>query len=360
MRKIFKKACLIMGMCLLATSVMAAPAMAATYPCLFYGTAEVDGAPVAADTEVTAWVEGVQVGSTLTGVGALDPDQFTLQVELEGTAEVSFKIGELNAAETATWVQYGNVEVSLTASTGVTLVSIAVTQSAGGTIAPDTTVVDYGGSQAFTITADTGYHVADVLVDGVSVGAVATYTFENVTADGTITASFAIDTFTITVTQGANGTITPDTTVVDYDGSQEFTITADTGYHVADVLVDGVSIAPPPHEEVFCVRFDHVTYDRTIEATFASVGPVSITTTLLEGVNVVVYTGPTTSLPDALSNIGPDGSAVVQVIWARADWTEGVWLYYNAAIPWGTLTELENGRAYIIVVSEACTWEIPQ
>ena len=37
-------------------------------------------------------------------------------------------------------------------------------------------------SQAYTITPSTGYHVADVLVDSVSVGAVSTYTFSNVTA----------------------------------------------------------------------------------------------------------------------------------------------------------------------------------
>jgi len=43
----------------------------------------------------------------------------------------------------------------------------------------------------FAINANTGYHVADVLVDGSSVGAVTTYTFNNVTADHTISASFA-------------------------------------------------------------------------------------------------------------------------------------------------------------------------
>ena len=54
--------------------------------------------------------------------------------------------------------------------------------------------VNYGADQAFTITPDACYHVADVLVDGVSVGAVTSYTFTNVTANHTIAASFAIDT----------------------------------------------------------------------------------------------------------------------------------------------------------------------
>src|SRR5439155_296782 len=62
---------------------------------------------------------------------------------------------------------------------------------ANGSITPSSNVsVTYGANQTFTITPDTGYHVADVLVDGSSVGAVTTYTFINVTANHTIAASF--------------------------------------------------------------------------------------------------------------------------------------------------------------------------
>ena len=56
--------------------------------------------------------------------------------------------------------------------------------------------------------------MADVLVDGVSVGAVTSYTFTDVTADHTIEATFAINTYTITASAGANGTISPTGAVV--------------------------------------------------------------------------------------------------------------------------------------------------
>ena len=107
--------------------------------------------------------------------------------------------------------------------------------------------------------------MADVLVDGVSVGTVTTYDFTNVTADHTISASFAIDTFTITASSGANGSVTPagDTTV-NYGGSQSYAITPDLGYHVADVLVDGVSVGA-----VTTYDFTGVTADHTISASFA-------------------------------------------------------------------------------------------
>ena len=68
---------------------------------------------------------------------------------------------------------------------------------------------DFGSDRTITVTPATGYHVADVVVDGVSVGAVNGYTFTNVTADHTIAATFAIDTFTLTATAGAHGAIDP-------------------------------------------------------------------------------------------------------------------------------------------------------
>lgn len=53
-------------------------------------------------------------------------------------------------------------------------------------------VID-GDDQEFTITPDSGYHIANVLVDGVSVGTGSTYTFSAVADDHTILASFASD-----------------------------------------------------------------------------------------------------------------------------------------------------------------------
>ena len=135
-----------------------------------------------------------------------------------------------------------------------------------GSISPSGAVsVDYGADQAFTITPSTGYHVADVLVDGVSVGAVTSYTFEDVAANHTIAASFAINTLHHHRIAGANGTSAHLVqSSVDYGADQAFTITPNTGYHVADVLVDGVSVGA-----VTSYTFDDVAADHTIAASFA-------------------------------------------------------------------------------------------
>ena len=66
-----------------------------------------------------------------------------------------------------------------------------------------------GADQEFVITPDEGFHILDVLVDDVSIGAVTSHTFENVTADHTIAATFEINTYTIAATAGENGSIDP-------------------------------------------------------------------------------------------------------------------------------------------------------
>jgi len=74
--------------------------------------------------------------------------------------------------------------------------SINASAGSNGTISPSGVVtVDNGADQQFTITPDTGYHVADVKVDGSSVGPVTSYTFTNVAADHTIEVTFDADTY---------------------------------------------------------------------------------------------------------------------------------------------------------------------
>jgi subtilisin len=70
--------------------------------------------------------------------------------------------------------------------------TITATAGTGGKIEPSgEVVVNEGDSQTFTITADTGYKIDNVVVDGSSEGAVSTYTFENVSANHTINTTFA-------------------------------------------------------------------------------------------------------------------------------------------------------------------------
>ena len=72
--------------------------------------------------------------------------------------------------------------------------AIRASAGKGGSISPKGTVrVEKNDSKTYTITADKGYVIADVTVNGKSVGAVDSYTFKNVTSDQTIRATFALE-----------------------------------------------------------------------------------------------------------------------------------------------------------------------
>ncbi|MGB9794689.1 copper amine oxidase N-terminal domain-containing protein [Caldisericum exile] len=143
--------------------------------------------------------------------------------------------------------------------------NITVSVSQGGSVSPSGSVsVIPGNPQTFTITPNTGYKIKDVKVDGVSVGAVSSYTFENITKDHTIEAIFEPITFTITSSSSSGGTITPSSTItVNYGDSKTFNITPNPGYKIKDVLVDGKSVGA-----VSSYTFSNITSNHTIEVTF--------------------------------------------------------------------------------------------
>ena len=75
---------------------------------------------------------------------------------------------------------------------GYTYYTIKAAAGTGGSVTPSGNVsVRAGADQTFIITPDRGYAVANVKIDGRSIGAVIRYTFENVRSSHTIEVSFA-------------------------------------------------------------------------------------------------------------------------------------------------------------------------
>lgn len=71
--------------------------------------------------------------------------------------------------------------------------TITVTHNEGGTVDCDSTIeVENGSSKTITFTPNRGYKIKDVLIDGVSQGAITSYTFTNVTANHTIEVVFEL------------------------------------------------------------------------------------------------------------------------------------------------------------------------
>ena len=213
---------------------------------------------------------------------------------------------------------FENVSANHTIEASFSMLTYTINASAdaNGSISPSGDVnVNFGQNQTFTITPDTGYEIADVLIDGVSVGALSTYTFENVTANHTIAASFSMLTYTINASAGANGSISPSGNVnVNYGQNQTFTITPDTGYEIADVLIDGVSVGA-----LSTYTFENVTANHTIEASFSI---LMYTINASSGIGGSISPEGNISVPYGGSQqftFNPDENYVISSVWINGD-----------------------------------------
>ena len=173
----------------------------------------------------------------------------------------------------------------LTANFAINTNTITVSAQTGGSVSPKgAVVVNYGGSEIIDVTPSSGYHITGYSSDGnvscTPSGADSTCTVSNITSDKYFTADFAstpitpTSTFTITASADGPGTITPsgDISVTD-NGTQVFTIAANTGSNISKVLVDGEDQGP-----ISSYSFTNVIAAHTIEVVFTTPVPVSTTT----------------------------------------------------------------------------------
>jgi len=156
-------------------------------------------------------------------------------------------------------------KVFTVSQSGATNYTITASAGTGGTITPSGAVtVTHGSSQSFNITASSGYQILNVTVDGTSIGAVNSHTFNNVTAGHTINAAFSVKKYAINASAGTGGSISPSgSTLINHGANQTFTITPSAGNSIADVTVDGVS-----QGVTSSYAFNNVTTNHTISATF--------------------------------------------------------------------------------------------
>ncbi len=166
--------------------------------------------------------------------------------------------------------------------------TISVSAGANGSISPPgpTVTVNDGDTLTFTITPNGGYSVSDVLVDAVSQGGISSYTFNNITANHTISATFTNVVDTIFASKVGSGTISPTGTVLVAQGNNQiFTITPATGNHIDSVVADGVNLGA-----VAVDTFKNVVTNHTITAYF-SINVYTITASVSGGNGTISPSG---------------------------------------------------------------------
>ena len=142
------------------------------------GTAEGNPDTYTIETRTFTLTNPTKSGYTFTGwsgTGLTGENNLTVTIEKGSTGDRSY---------TAHWRYNGSGH-------SYSYYTIKATAGAGGSISPSGNVsVREGRDQTFTITPDKGYAVANVKIDGKSIGAVKSYTFENVSRTHTIEVIF--------------------------------------------------------------------------------------------------------------------------------------------------------------------------
>ena len=217
-------------------------------------------------------------GGTITPNGVSNVRKYTNQAYTikanEGYFIQSVKIDNVDNGKLETYT-FERVTTNHTITVTFAPKELAISASAGtgGSISPNGTVkVKYGEDKTFTIKPNTGYEIKSVTVDGVNKGKLTSYTFNDVKAAHSISATFVKKTFNITASAGTGGKISPaGNTSVSYGDDKTFTITPNTGYKIESVIVDGVNKGA-----VGSYTFNDVTKAHTISATFVPSGKVDI------------------------------------------------------------------------------------
>ena len=198
----------------------------------------------------------VASGSDITFSIVPNPNYYIKDVQVDGVS-----IGTVNAHTFSTV----STDHTITASFDINTYIITASSGLHGSISPTgNAAVIHGGNQTFDITSKAGYHIGQVTVDGAVVTLANSYSFTNVTSNHSISVNFVPNTYTITASAGDYGSISPVGPVsIEHGSSQTYTISADPGYSIVDVKVDGASV-----DAVTSYTFSNIAADHTISALF--------------------------------------------------------------------------------------------
>lgn len=107
----------------------------------------------------------------------------------------------------------------------------------------DTIELSFPDSAICNIFPNTGYHIADVIVDGLSKGRIPTYCFKDVQASHEIRAEFELNQYSFFLVSDGHGTVTPSIiTKIDHGTVLEIAAVADDGYHFVMWSTSGMVI----------------------------------------------------------------------------------------------------------------------
>lgn len=124
-------------------------------------------------------------------------------------------------------------------------VTVTVIQTANGEITPGTTTTTYGNTLNFDVKANGGYKISSILLGGQSVEITdeneQMVAVENIVGDTTLTATYELKDYLISVMSTGDGVTTPNTNQsVRFGDDISFTFVANEGNYISSLKIDGI------------------------------------------------------------------------------------------------------------------------
>lgn len=143
---------------------------------------------------------------------------------------------------------------------------------------PNLSIYEYGTSATYVFVPIEGYNVASIKVDGVYISSdklqlaiLNGYTFENISANHEIEATFSANEYSITADSNTLGTITPAGVIsASYGESKTFTFSPNEGAYLNAIIIDGEPLSQDELENVITrgYTFKSISNSHSIYAEF--------------------------------------------------------------------------------------------
>ena len=166
-------------------------------------------------------------------------------------------------------------------------VTVTVVQTANGEITPGTTTTTYGNTLNFDVKANGGYKISSILIGGQNVEIKdeneQIVAVENIVGDTTLTATYELKEYLISVMNTGEGVTTPNTNQsVRFGDDISFTFVANEGKYISSLKIDGIEKISGVTTKSYEYTFASVSADHSVDVIYET-SIYSITT------NVVAY-----------------------------------------------------------------------
>lgn len=164
-------------------------------------------------------------------------------------------------------------------------VTVTVVQTANGEITPGTTTTIYGDTLNFDVKANGGYKISSILLGGQSVEIKdeneQTVVVQNIIGDTTLTATYALKDYLISVMSTGDGVTTPNTNQsVRFGDDISFTFVANEGKYISSLKIDGIEKISGVTTKNYEHTFTNVSADHSVDVVYET-SIYSITTNVV-------------------------------------------------------------------------------